>query len=428
MPTQRRDRLTERDVSNAQPGDVLAETCTRGLLLQVSPRGIKTWVFRYRGHPREGCTTLQRSKGLGSWPAISLVGARKLANACRGIVEGNGDPLENEREAARHREEVKARAEARQTFAVAADRFYRVVVEPKYRTRKNARHLLKYASAAIVDGRAFGVIAVTDITPEIGEALYGALVECRKVVLANRILGLLQCFWKWAAKPSGVPGVRGLPSPFAGIEMGEEKSRTRVLSDTELAAVWTAAGELEWPGGPFVRLLTLTGCRGKEILGLRWQPDPEERFGHVDLKEGLLVFPGGATKNGKPHVVYLNDAMRSVLRMVPRQFVGPFLFGKNGKKPGACRPGVKLRLDEMVNSNAWEKAWVFHDLRRTLVTGMQGLGVQEHVLKKLINHTGFASTFGVYALHQYEKERRAAFDAWATHVLSLVSSTAAKSA
>lgn len=429
MATQRLERITERDAKAAQPGDVLSEKCTRGLLLQVSPGGVRSWVFRYRGHPQPGLKTLQRSKGLGNWPGVSIAMARDQANKTRAMVSDDKDPLEEQRKEAERRLAAKARAEARQTFTAAAERFYDAVIDTKYRRKKNAQRLLAYAGGTEVSGRLFRKLLVVEITPEIAQELHGLLSRERGEILANRVVSGLNRFWKWAAKPGGVPDVRGLPSPFGSLELNEETSRGRVLSDDELGAIWEMSAQLQWWGCAFVRLLILTGCRGGEILGLRWQPAQDGRFGHVDLKAGLLVFPSGATKNRQSHVVYLNDTMREVLQGVPRQFQRPFLLSLTGTKPAAFRHTLKTRIDTLLPPEQMPGGpWTFHDLRRSFVTGMSDLEVAEHVTKKLINHTGQKTAFDAYSRSAHEKPRRAALEAWAAHVTGLISQPAAKSA
>ena len=47
--------------------------------------------------------------------------------------------------------------------------------------------------------------------------------------------------------------------------IGPKRHRQRVLGDTELRAFWRASGQLDYPFGPFFRLLLLTGCRLDEL-------------------------------------------------------------------------------------------------------------------------------------------------------------------
>ena len=64
--------------------------------------------------------------------------------------------------------------------------------------------------------------------------------------------------------------------------------------------------------------------------------------------------------------------------------------------------------------------WSVHDLRRTVATGLQRLGVRLEVTEAVLNHiSGSRGIAGVYQRHDWAAEKRAALDAWATHVLAV---------
>jgi hypothetical protein len=60
--------------------------------------------------------------------------------------------------------------------------------------------------------------------------------------------------------------------------------------------------------------------------------------------------------------------------------------------------------------------WWLHHLRRTLATGLQRLEVTEAVLNHLSGSR--AGVVGIYQRHDWAEEKRAALDAWSTHLLA----------
>jgi hypothetical protein len=66
-------------------------------------------------------------------------------------------------------------------------------------------------------------------------------------------------------------------------------------------------------------------------------------------------------------------------------------------------------------------AWTLHDLRRTVATGLQRLGVRLEVTEAVLNHISGsrAGIRGVYQQHDWAAEKRAALDGWAAHVVSI---------
>jgi hypothetical protein len=65
--------------------------------------------------------------------------------------------------------------------------------------------------------------------------------------------------------------------------------------------------------------------------------------------------------------------------------------------------------------------WSIHDLRRTVATGLQRLGVRLEVTEAVLNHISGSrgGIAGVYQRHDWANEKRAALDAWAAHVLAV---------
>jgi integrase len=67
--------------------------------------------------------------------------------------------------------------------------------------------------------------------------------------------------------------------------------------------------------------------------------------------------------------------------------------------------------------------WVLHDLRRTVATNLQRLGVRLEVTEAVLNHVSGsrAGIAGVYQKHDYAAEKRAALEAWARQLEAIVS-------
>jgi hypothetical protein len=64
---------------------------------------------------------------------------------------------------------------------------------------------------------------------------------------------------------------------------------------------------------------------------------------------------------------------------------------------------------------------VVHDLRRSVATGLQRLGIRLEVTEAVLNHVSGsrAGVVGIYQRHDWSVEKRAALDAWARHILAL---------
>ena len=98
---------------------------------------------------------------------------------------------------------------------------------------------------------------------------------------------------------------------------------------------------------------------------------------------------------------------------------GDVVFTADGKKPVNGWSRAKRRLDFATKINL---PWVIHDIRRTVATGCQKLGIDLQAVEAILGHTGGSrgGIVRVYQVHDFAAEKRAALEAWAAHVMGLV--------
>lgn len=61
------------------------------------------------------------------------------------------------------------------------------------------------------------------------------------------------------------------------------------------------------------------------------------------------------------------------------------------------------------------ESWTLHDLRRTLATRLNDLGVAPHVVEQLLGHS-LGGVMAIYNRSQYLPEKMAALDMWLEHL------------
>lgn len=197
---------------------------------------------------------------------------------------------------------------------------------------------------------------------------------------------------------------------------GQRGSRTRVLTEDELIAVWRACGNEEY--GAIVRLLILTGQRRTEIGDLTWS--------EIDLAKRQFELPGHRTKNGRPHLVPLSDAACSILETLPRREGRDLVFGLGAGGFGGwskAKADLDRRIVDAGKAAKQMVTWTLHDLRRTFVTHVSEHGIASpHVVEAIVNHISGAKAgvAGVYNRATYLSEKRRALDLWGAHFAALL--------
>jgi integrase len=167
-----------------------------------------------------------------------------------------------------------------------------------------------------------------------------------------------------------------------------------------------------------------------------------------ELSDDVSVWtiPGDRTKNGAVHVVPLSASASALLHdTLPSDATDAAQFVTESRATGVLTfPGAvgtpfsgwskaKTALDQAIekaraNAAKAGKAvealvpWSLHDLRRTVATGLQRLGVRLEVTEAVLNHLSGSrgGIAGVYQRHDWANEKRAALDAWAAHVKAIV--------
>jgi integrase len=222
----------------------------------------------------------------------------------------------------------------------------------------------------------------------------------------------LNIFFGWAVRQRRVAA-----NPCSGVwHPGAPPARDRVLSDPEIRAFWLATDKIGQPFAPALKLLLLSGCRLREVAGMR----------RDELAaDGIWTIPGARTKNHRQHVVPLPPMAQEIIASAPR-IEGSYVFTTTGASPISGWSKCKRELDEQMGAGV--PSWRFHDLRRTCASGMQRLGVRTEVVERALNHVSgsYGGVAGIYQRDPLHEETSAAMLRWSQHVQGLISGKSSK--
>jgi integrase len=353
-----------------------------GFGIRLRAGGSRTWIYRYR------IGSKQRSVILGSATSVPLAVARKNASTLEARIRLGEDPALDRQ---------NAKLEADNTFGVLAGQ-YLEARKSEWRAstyKDNKRYLVKYS-------KPLHSVPITTVSQRNVVNLLNGIAKDAGNTAANRLRATLGAFFGWVIRE----GIR-LPEGNVASHTNkrEEKSRERVLSDAELKAIWNACPDDDF--GAAVKLLILTGQRRTEIGSLRWD----------EVGDDEITLAASRTKNSRAHVVPLSNQAKAILSRLRRDG-RQCVFGPRDRGFADWARG-KTALD---SCTAQVADWTLHDLRRTAVTRMAELGVQPHIIEAVVNHVSGhkGGVAGIYNRAAYDKEKRAALNLWAEHVMALV--------
>jgi integrase len=391
-------KLTTQTVSQLAPppgkGDALFwDDAIPGFGVRTRASGRRLWIFQYR------VGSQQRRMTIGLVSAVSVGDARKVATQLYAKTKLGLDPAG---------EKIEHQVRAAETFGAAVGLY---LARQKTRLRP-----LSYGAVARhlqVNAKSLHRLPLVKIDRRTIAALLAKVATNVSDATTNRVRTSLSGFFAWAIR-EGLVEI----NPVSGTEQREEKSRDRVLTDSEIAEIWAALKDDTYSA--IVKMLILTGARRAEIGALTWE--------EVDLERGTISLTGARTKNGRPNVISLSQPALEIVRGRPSD--QKFVFGRgwNGFHAWAVS---KTTLDQRIfaarRSSDPEKAaamsaWTLHDFRRYLSTTMhERLAIAPHIVEAVLGHVGHqAGIPGVYNRSNYIAEKVQAMARWGEFVLSIV--------
>jgi integrase len=391
--------LTDRFLKTARSAlgnrrEIVRFETTSGLGVRVS----RTNIGFICQLPRKGRTPYRAT--IGKYGAITIAQARDAVRVLAGKIAVGIDPDDERRaEPQARNDEAEAAEQARFTLRVLVEHWRRdhlAAQRPDYASaayRRILHHFPKLldAPAHLIDRK------------EIRRAVEAVREEGGPGAARNAVVSLKACY-KWALGQDLIA-----VDPLVGFALpAKAADRERVLSLAEARRVWEAADGLPYPGGPFVKMLLLTGCRRNEILGLRWE----------EVREGddpALEIPPARTKTGAGHRVPLSKAAIAILAECRNNYriVGsPYVLTNGGQVALRNAFRVKVALDRALDAGV--EGWRMHDFRRTVVTFLASKGYDPVAIDLLLGHapSKLSPTARIYQRFEHADTRRKMLEEW----------------
>ena len=358
-----------------------------GFGVKVTPKGRKVFIVLYR---TGGAGSRLRKFTIGPYGRVTLPMARAQAQKIFAARLDGRDPAA-EKANARHRLVVDRIDGLVETFI--AEKL--TVIRSGARTASRLRNdvIPRWGTKSIHEIKRRDIV---DLVSEVNQRGPGA---------GRNIAKFLKTFFRWCVGRAVIDF-----SPVEGLKLRTpDRARDRALDDRELAAVILAARQMPLPFGDILEVLALTGQRREEVAQMTWT--------EIDEPARIWRIPSQRSKNAKAHLVHISDPVWATIQNRPRH--SRFVLATSGGKNFQSFKLAKTNLDQLSGVADWR----LHDLRRTMVTGMAGLGVPPHVADKILNHQSgtISGVAAVYQKHQFLAERKDALERWGKHVRDLVS-------
>lgn len=424
---------TDREIAALKPAEKRYEVSVadaRGLSIRVVPNGERIFEFRY-----VAANGKRRRMQLGLYPALRLSEAKSRAVQLRSAIIDGDDPSED-------RAETKSSLRNAQTLNELAEEYYVAAAKGLHGGRKRP----KRPRALVHEKGLFGRYVARKLGKELFVEISRPSVKTFMRDLAAdsglsagsvaRVGETLSSIFGFAVHDDRleINPVAGLTHPLALV------SRERRFDDEALKTLWKTFvlhstprdDGLQNPADPTSRLepvtclaarfIMVTLCRRSEACTAKWS--------EIDRVSKTWTIPRDRAKSGRTEVKPLSaeasailDAAEADALRVHHGEASEYVFPSLSDHKRPLADARVTRAIERLCKRLGLPHGSPHDFRRSGATTLtdERYGFTRFVVSKVLGHAGrdSAAVTAIYDRNEYLPQKRAAFDAWSRHLLSL---------
>ena len=207
----------------------------------------------------------------------------------------------------------------------------------------------------------------------------------------QRILSALRGYWRYL-QSIGVADDEH--EPFSRLDVARQIKRTAPRSKrqpfepADVLKLLDAAiekGDDQLPD--LIRLGMYTGCRIEELCALKTKHVADDHFQIVDAK----------TEAGVRDVPTHRELAQTMARLVDQSREGYVLSRLTTNKYGDRSNAIGKKFGKLKTAQGFGPQYVFHSIRKTVVTMLENAGVPENVVADIVGHEKPTMTYGLYS-------------------------------
>ncbi|MFO2870503.1 tyrosine-type recombinase/integrase [Legionella pneumophila serogroup 1] len=364
-----------------------------GFCLRVSPKGTKTWFYRYKFGGKEKWLTI------GNFPVMGVAEARKAFNDLWEIRQSDQDPEEIiQKKLLQKNNNVKT---------LISDWYNNYIVKH----RKQPQQIKQQIDADIIP--LLGIFEIEKIQPrDIAKALDN-IVQRGSPVHANKVLSTLKQVFNYAVSRGEItinPAMNIRARDIGGLE----KPRERNLDLDEIKKIWLFLDSddhsmsIQIKNG--IKIILLTGARTGELRLAKWS--------EFNFEKSLWIIPPENNKIGLSMKIHLSELTKKLLLEIKAITLSNFvLAGVDDESPLGDKSISKAI--QRIQKRVGIPQWTAHDLRRTFATQLgEILRVDPVVIEKCLGHK-MPKIMATYNKDEMLYQRKEALDKWSSLIEEL---------
>ena len=361
-----------------------------GFGIRVTPKGVKTWVYRYKMDGRTDKLTL------GHYPAMTLANAKRSFMALS----------EQRKDGHQPKEIIQQQTEKKNNTVEKLIRAWYTGYIIKH--RKQPKQIKQQIDADVIP--LFGDMQLEKIKPrDITKAL-DTIVNRGSPIHANKVLSTLKQAFNYAVS-RGEMTINPAATIRARDIGGLEKPRERFLTPEEIKILWLFLdgdnSRISLQIRSAIKIILLTGIRSSELRLAKWN--------EIDYQQLLWTIPPSNTKNGLSMKIHLTPLTQSLFQQLQKETSSCYIIpGINDEQPLTDK--AISRAVSRIQDRVGIPHWTAHDLRRSFATQLgQTLDIDPVVIEKCLGHK-MPKIMATYNKNEMLPQRKEALCQWAQFI------------
>jgi integrase len=373
----------------------------RGLYLQISDNGAKSYVLRFERHGRE------RMMGLGSATEFSLKEARGRARAARQLLADGVDPLDQKHA---DRAAAKLTAARKLSFRDAAQRYF----DQNEKRWRSASHRDEFLRS--LEAYAYPVIGGTDVAA-IGIADVLHILEpiwTSRTTTADRVRVRIAAVLDWCVvRGHRPPGTN--PAAWKGhldqvlppVRKIAPVAHHPALDYRQVPQFVAGLCQLGGVASKALQFLILTAARAGEVVNAMWD--------EIDFDNKTWIIAAERMKGHREHRVPLTPAALDLLRELRRDADNPHIF--IGARSGAALS--KMAMTDVMTRLGQHGVITIHGFRTSFSNwAHEQTAHASHTIEISLAHRVGTETERAYRRTDMIEKRRQLMEQWSRFCMS----------
>jgi integrase len=365
-----------------------------GFGLRVTPKGVKTWIYRYKIADKTDKITL------GHYPSLSLADARAEYLKLKRLRQNKQNP----------KEVIALQKEAESnTVGKLINTWYEGYI---LKERKQPLQIKQLIDSDIIP--LLGDKELSLLTPAMVTDALDKIVARGAPVHANKVLAALKQAFSYGVR-RGVLTNNPAQLLQARDIGGIEKPRDRYLSLEEVKSLLLFLdgdkNRMALETRLAIKIILHTGVRSGELRLATWN--------EIDFENSLWTIPKEHTKQNEIMRIHLTEPVKEMFKTLALASKSNFVISANENTP--LSPKALSRAIARIQERVGIPYWTAHDLRRTFATQLgEALNVDPVVIEKCLGHK-MPKIMATYNKNEMLPQRRDSLVRWSKYISNLLS-------